>query len=246
MHHMGLLIISATISLFFLGLSILQPSRTSRNLPLIGFPISLGLALVIYASISKKVDFFSILTASFLTLSWFVYLMYSSSFGDRTSLMLKVGKKFPNIVLETADAALFSSEVFLGSPTVYLFYRGNWCPLCVGQVKELVSAYKKLALNNINIVFVSPQPHRYSKKLAKQHGLEFNFLTDSNNKVARQLGIEDINGVHPGLQLFGYKSNTVLPTLIVTNKNNTITYADLTDNYRLRPDPETFLKIASP
>jgi hypothetical protein len=34
-----------------------------------------------------------------------------------------------------------------------------------------------------------------------------------------------------------------LPTIIMTNASGKIIFADLTDNYRIRPEPETFLEV---
>ena len=34
-----------------------------------------------------------------------------------------------------------------------------------------------------------------------------------------------------------------MPTVVITDANGKIIFRDLTDNYRVRPEPETFLKI---
>jgi len=38
-------------------------------------------------------------------------------------------------------------------------------------------------------------------------------------------------------------SDTVVPTILIRDKNRTILFADLTDNYRIRPESSTFLQI---
>lgn len=48
-----------------------------------------------------------------------------------------------------------------------------------------------------------------------------------------------------GMEVLGYDSDTVMPTVIMTDATGKILFADLTDNYRLRPEPETFLKVFS-
>ncbi|WP_255409408.1 redoxin domain-containing protein [Aquimarina sp. I32.4] len=92
-------------------------------------------------------------------------------------------------------------------------------------------------------MLISPQPHQNTKALAKKFSLNFNYLIDQNNKVANQLQILSKNGLPMGLQTLGYNKDTVIPTVIITDKDGKLIYVDLTDNYRVRPEPEIFIKI---
>ena len=239
----GIVFISLTIVLFFVGLFVFSPARTSKNLPLIGFPILLGFSLILYGSINSTFDINSLLCGFTLITAWFFYINWYSSFNNRTHLLLNVSNIFPSITLENYDKESISSDTFLGMPTIYVFYRGNWCPLCLGQIHKITEQYKELKQRGVNMVFISPQPHSYSKNLAKKYDLGFRFLTDSNNKVAKQLNILNKNGIPMGFQILGYDSDTVFPTVIITDKKGKIIFADLTDNYRVRPEPKTFLDV---
>ncbi|GAB4137003.1 MAG: hypothetical protein Kow00104_20510 [Rhodothalassiaceae bacterium] len=46
-----------------------------------------------------------------------------------------------------------------------------------------------------------------------------------------------------GMQALGYASDTVLPTVVITGRGGTILWTHETDNYRVRPEPGTFLEI---
>lgn len=46
-----------------------------------------------------------------------------------------------------------------------------------------------------------------------------------------------------GMQMLGYDSETVLPTVIITAAGGRILWADETDNYRVRPEPKLFLTV---
>ncbi len=113
----------------------------------------------------------------------------------------------------------------------------------MAQIKEISSQYKALEKRNVTIALISPQPHHLSRSLAKKYNLNFNFLVDVNNKVAKQLEIFHKNGLPAGMQILGYKNDTVMHTVIITNTNGKIIFSHLTDNYRVRPEPETFLKV---
>ena len=89
----------------------------------------------------------------------------------------------------------------------------------------------------------SSQPQNHNRKLAQRFDVPIQFLRDKNNKAARSLGIVAPWGIPLGAQLLGYSSETAMPTVIITGKNGKMLWAHQTDNYRLRPDPETFLPI---
>jgi hypothetical protein len=42
--------------------------------------------------------------------------------------------------------------------------------------------------------------------------------------------------------MLGYDSETILPTVVIADGEGKIILADQTDNYRIRPEPETFLR----
>ena len=68
-------------------------------------------------------------------------------------------------------------------------------------------------------------------------------MIDEDNQAARILGIEALQGTPKGLEVLGYESDTVLPTAILTNQQGEVIYTDQTDNYRVRPEPETFIEV---
>jgi len=115
----------------------------------------------------------------------------------------------------------------------------------MAQIKEIAVQYQQLADHGVQIVLISPQPHKHTQKLAQRFEVPFIYLVDSGNKVARQLNLLAKNGLPFGMQLLGYDSDTVMPTVIITDDEGKIIFADLTDNYRVRPEPETFMRVLS-
>ncbi len=113
----------------------------------------------------------------------------------------------------------------------------------MAQIKEIAAQYEELDKLGVNTVFISPQPHKHTKNLANKYKLNFHFLVDHKNKVAKQLGTFAENGIPAGFQVLGYDSDTVMPTVVITDNTGKIIFADLTDNYRVRPEPEVFLEI---
>jgi len=176
-------------------------------------------------------------------IGWLLYDFWYSRYGERDTSMLQVGMKLPEFSLVNISGAAVSSSYFKGKPTVFLFYRGNWCPLCMAQIKEIAREYSNLARLGAQIVLVSPQPHQHTQKLADKYDVPFTYMIDEGNKAAEKLNIISRNGLPVGMQAMGYDSDTVMPTVVITDTDGIILFADLTDNYRVRPEPTTFTRV---
>ena len=113
----------------------------------------------------------------------------------------------------------------------------------MAQIKEIAEQYQELEKRGVQTVLISPQSHKNTASLARKFQVGFHFLVDKENQVAKQFMIEGKNGLPMGFQILGYDSDTVLPTVIITDKKGEIVFADLTDNYRVRPEPSTFFSI---
>ena len=171
------------------------------------------------------------------------YTYWYSTLPRKPNEKLLVGQSLPEFELETEDGCTVHSRTFLGKPLLLLFYRGNWCPLCMAQVREISAQYRELDALGVQVVLVSPQPHGHTRNLADKFEAPFQFLVDSEHRASRYLGIFAQDGLPAGLQVLGYSSDTVWPTVVITDAEGKILFADLTDNYRVRPEPSTFLAV---
>ena len=67
------------------------------------------------------------------------------------------------------------------------------------------------------------------------------FCVDEGGRLSRLLGIGHIGGVPFLMEPLGYEADSVMPTVVITDPGRRIIFTDLTDNYRVRPEPSTFL-----
>jgi peroxiredoxin len=187
------------------------------------------------------------LPLSFALLGWaglVAYTHWYSSFGGRHgSARIRSGAPLPHFTVTSVSGAPVTSAQLTDKPAVLIFFRGNWCPLCMAQVKELVGRYKELGELGVRVALIAPQPHANTQALAKRFDVPFEFLTDEAAAAARILGINHKNGLPMGMQVLGYESETVLPTVIITDGSGKVVWAHETDNYRVRPEPDTYLEI---
>ena len=176
-------------------------------------------------------------------ISFLIYDYWYSGFGDRHSSRLEVGQQLPEFELKDTAGNVVTSTSLTDKPAVWIFYRGNWCPLCMAQIKEIAGQYQQLQDMGVRVALISPQPHKFTIGLAKKFDVAFDFLTDEDNRAARSLKIDNPNGVPMGMQMLGYDSETVMPTVIITAAGGSILWVHETDNYRVRPDPDVYLAV---
>lgn len=240
---LGAAIAALPLPLLMMRLMLTRVERTSDNLPLLLLLSCAGVMVAVWEQFLEGTTGWAPLSAALVSLLiLLLYVFWYSRFGRLESALLSVGSKLPHFELMDSDGTQFDSGSLSGSPAVLLFYRGNWCPLCMAQIKEIANRYQELDDMGIKVVLISPQPDELSRKLAGSHNVPFRFLVDTDNKVAESLDIAVKHGVPVGMP-GGYAPDTVMPTLVVTNAAGTIVYSDQTDNYRVRPEPDTFLSI---
>ncbi|MCC1484113.1 peroxiredoxin family protein [Winogradskyella immobilis] len=241
--NIGTLVMALMVFSFFGGLFLKSQARTSRNLNTHTLVILIAYIVILIGRFIEPKSNLVYYSSTFLVFGWITYLTWFSTFKKRDTSVLNIGNKLPEFQLENSKKEIINASSFIGQPSIWLFYRGNWCPLCMAQIKEVASQYQELEKRGVSMILVSPQPHKNSEDLAKKFNVGFHFLTDYKNKAAKQLGILHANGIPAGFQVMGYDSDTVLPTVVITDASGKIIFADLTDNYRIRPEPETFLSV---
>jgi len=238
---LGLALAAFSPLVFFIKAFTFKSPRTRRH-P-VEYSVLSGLGVVITMAISHRYGQSAGIIhvwAGLTLLGWLVYLRWYSVFRGRDAHSLRVGSPLPDFRLESMDGHIVSSESFKAKPHLLLFYRGNWCPFCTAQVEELAAAYQGLEKVGISVVLISPQSIKKNQALAARFDVPMVFLRDRDNTAAKQLGILHEWGTPMGMQVLGYGSDTVLPTVILTNEKGMILFSDQTDNYRVRPEPATF------
>ncbi|MDZ7644220.1 MAG: peroxiredoxin family protein [Woeseiaceae bacterium] len=218
-------------------------ARTTENLPLALLVACGGVFVAAWEWLMERVAGWPpLVVASVSLLLLLLYVFWYSRYGRIGSSRLDVGGKLPEFSLQDARGNRVASSELLGQPAVLVFYRGNWSPVCLAQLREIAARHEEFAQLGSAVVFISSQPAERTSELAGQLDAPLAFWVDEGNTVAESLHIAVRDGV-PAWQPGNYGRDTVMPTVVVTNANGTIVYADQTDSYRVRPEPDVFLAI---
>ena len=154
---------------------------------------------------------------------------------------LKRGQPLPAFNATDEDGNAVNSAQLKGTAVVMIFVRGNWCPFCSRQVKNLTGYYKAINDLGAKLIFVTPKPLETTRRVAQFFEVEFDFWLDESLDATRALGLLLENGV-PKDYLKEYGSDTVWPTSLVINPAGTIRYVELSRHIVDRPNPKTLLR----
>jgi len=165
-----------------------------------------------------------------------------------TETAKNVGDKAPDFELPNAVGEKVKlSDLLAQGPVVLTWYRGGWCPYCNLQLRAYQKALPEFRKWNATLVAISPETPDNSLTTEKKNNLEFEVLSDVDNKVARNYGIvyklpEEVAAQFNGkLDLAAYYGNdrNELPLAVtyVIDPKGVIRYAFVDADYRRRAEP---------
>jgi peroxiredoxin len=170
-----------------------------------------------------------------------VWLFVKRKAGPRIPEGLRPGHPLPDFSAADEFGNPIRSTQVVGSATVMLFVRGNWCPFCTSQVKDLTKHYKDIVDLGAKLILVTPKPLETTRRVAEFFEVEFDFWLDDQLAAARQLGLIMPNGV-PIEHQKEYGQETIWPTALVIDAAGIIRFAKLSRFVIDRPDPKVLLE----
>jgi peroxiredoxin len=163
--------------------------------------------------------------------------------------ILTVGSRSPAFELQDHNGSLVSSHELLSQGRLVIcFFRGRWCPFCVGQLEAMNLILPQIERAGASLVAISPQTVQQSFFMADQHKLRFPLLSDAGNKIARQFGL--VYRV-PEEQQAIYRRAFVnlpfangddswelpIPATFLLDRDGTVIHAAASADYTERPEP---------
>jgi peroxiredoxin len=166
---------------------------------------------------------------------------------------LRVGAHAPAFELRDHNGKLVSSAGLLAQGRMVIcFFRGRWCPFCVGQLEAMNLILPQVEQAGAALVAISPQTVQQSFFMHDQHKLRFPLLSDAGNRVARQFGL---SYRMPKYQQAVYRSVFInlpftngddswelpIPATYILERDGSVLYASANEDYAERPEPRAIL-----
>lgn len=152
---------------------------------------------------------------------------------------LKIGDTAPDFTLK--DAA--GQEVSLaslrakGKVAVVFFRSADWCPFCIGQLKELQANLAALEQAGLTVVGISYDSVETLARSAPKHGVTFTLLSDEGSKTIDAFGIRNKEATGKGV-------GVPHPAIFILDQKGVIRAKLMHEGYRTRPTSADIIAAA--
>ena len=144
---------------------------------------------------------------------------------------LNVGMPAPAFTLPDHRGEPVSlAELRAQNNVLLVFFRGKWCPFCVGHFDDLEAVFPKLEQYDTRLLAISPEDSAESAKMADKFEVPYTFLTDT------ELAVTDMYGIRNAQDL-------PHPAVILIDKRGNVLWYYVSENYRQRPSSSQVLAV---
>ena len=153
-----------------------------------------------------------------------------SGYSDVASVTLEVGSSAPDFKLQSLDGGWVRLSELLGNKVLMIFYRGQWCPFCVGHLQDIQSLLPELEKRGYQVLAISPEDATDMQKIADRMDRPYRFLSDINLKVTN---------------LYGIRRDEELPhpAMILLDDLGIVKWFYVGENYKQRPSAQQLRKV---
>ncbi len=138
-------------------------------------------------------------------------------------------------------------------PVILSFYRGGWCPFCNLELRALQAYLPQFRELGASLIGISPETPDHALTTAERHALQFEVLSDSGNRVARNYGL--LYAVHEpmrplylrwGLDVPAYNGEDSwelpVPATYLIGSDSVVRAAHVDKDYTRRMEPRLILE----
>lgn len=111
-------------------------------------------------------------------------------------------------------------------PTVLVFYRGDWCPYCNGQLASYARNAEQFERRGVQLAGISVDPPENSARMVGKLQLPFPLLSDPRGELIRRYGLWD------------EEDGVAIPSVIVVDRSRVVRYFYTGSDFADRPDNE--------
>ncbi|HEY4324666.1 MAG TPA: peroxiredoxin-like family protein [Mucilaginibacter sp.] len=163
------------------------------------------------------------------------------------SRALKMDEVAPDFTLKNAlgEAITLSTEIKRG-PVILTWYRGGWCPYCNLTLAYLQRFLTQFRDAGAKLIAITPEKPDETLTTKEKHDLEFEVLTDDDNKIAKLYGgvhqlNQEVKDFYKDRGVLDHYDNNIqefpVPATYIISSEGKVIYAFVESDYRQRAEP---------
>jgi hypothetical protein len=152
----GALLAIVPLVSFMSSLMLIKRPRTWRNQYLMLALAAIG-TVISFVGYASPASWYALLLGLIPT---FGYVFWYSVLDRSVPTALEVGATLPELDLRDGDGNAVVPTA--GKHRLYMFIRGNWCPLCMAQAKEIAAQYRELEARGVEVFMISRQSEAHT------------------------------------------------------------------------------------
>jgi peroxiredoxin len=175
--------------------------------------------------------------------------------SELTAASLKANDPMPDFELPNSDGRIISSrELMERGPLVVSYFRGDWCPFCVLELRALEEALPRINELGATVVAITPDTGTALASTKRKNQLSYQVLSDADNGIALRLGLvfrlPDVIQklfLEIGVDLPTRHGNDAwflpIPATYIIDRRGIIRHAELDPDYTHRMEPNAIIEV---
>ena len=151
-----------------------------------------------------------------------------------------VGDIAPDFALLDAQGREFRLSALRGAPVLLKFYRGYWCPYCVGELDQLDRFAANFTALGVRLAAISSDRVDELAPFARKHNWRITLLADPELAVHRRYHVQSRKFAPKR----GPFRDLAIPTTILIDRDGRVLWLEQTPDFRVRPQADVVLAKA--
>lgn len=162
---------------------------------------------------------------------------------------LLISEKIPEVSVQDINGTILAiSDVIKDSRSVFLFYRGGWCPYCNAHLSSVGEVEEDILELGYQVIAISPDSPGKLRTTAEKEKLNYTLYSDASGKLMTAMGIafkahdryekrldNYSDGQNPGI--------LPVPSLFVVETDGTILFEYINPDYKHRISADMLISV---